>query len=210
MGRGTHAQQCLAHSEPTNADHAGGHGRADQRTATGDRQAQTRTPARTPGSCRRASDGSSRSSDRPWARSSSSAPSWPPSWSPTRTRTPTRRRRRRAHRPTPAVPPPPADGKLPLPAFAAPAGPRRQLPVPGRRGRQQAEQAAAYRQGPDRSRAGQRQHEHQPGQHRPAARQRQVAVHGQQLRQPCAAGLLQRHAVPPPDDVAQPGGAAVR
>ncbi len=57
---------------------------------------------------------------------------------------------------------------------------------------------------PDRPGADQRQHVDQPGQHRPAARQRQVAVHGQQLRQPGPAGLLQRHPVPPADH--QPRG----
>ena len=59
--------------------------------------------------------------------------------------------------------------------------------------------------------ADQRQHVHRPGQHRPSARQRQGAVHGQQLRQPGPAGLLQRHPVPPADHQS-PGlvGAAVR
>ena len=89
--------------------------------------------------------------------------------------------------------------------------PGRQLPVPGVGGEgEQAEQPAAHRQGADRAGAGQRQHGDQPGQHRPDARQRQVAVHGQQLRQPGPAGLLQRHAVPPADHHRGARGAAVR
>ena len=64
---------------------------------------------------------------------------------------------------------------------------------------QQAEHAAADREGAHRPGPDQRQHDHQPGQHRPAARQRQVALHRQQLRQPGPAGLLQRHSLPPAD-----------
>ena len=106
--------------------------------------------------------------------------------------TPTPRPRRRPH--------PPPDGKLPRVRRAR--RPRRELPVPGRRGGEQEDQPAAHRQGAHRPAADQRQHDHQPGQHRPAAGQRQGALHGQQLRQPGAAGLLQRHPVPPADHVA--------
>ena len=115
------------------------------------------------------------------------------------TTTPTDRRRRR----------PAAPGQLP--AFAAPADLGANCQYPASRGQgEQAGQPAAHRQGADRPGADQRQHGDQPGQHRPAARQRQGAVHGQQLRQPGPAGLLQRHAVPPADHLRGAGGAAVR
>ena len=102
---------------------------------------------------------------------------------------------------TPTTPAPETPGRRRPAARVRRAGqPGRQLPVPGVGGEgEQAEQPAPHRQGADRPGADQRQHGDQPGQHRPDARQRQVAVHGQQLRQPGPAGLLQRHAVPPAD-----------
>ena len=98
-----------------------------------------------------------------------------------------------------------------LPAFAAPAdlGADCQYPASPGAG-EQAGQSAAHRQGADRPRAGQRQHGDQPGQYRAAARQRQGALHRQQLRQPGPAGLLQRHPVPPADHHRRTVGAAVR
>ncbi len=51
---------------------------------------------------------------------------------------------------------------------------------------------------------------HQRRRHRTTARQRQGAVHGEQLHQPRQAALLRRHAVPPADHVGRTRGAAVR
>ena len=91
------------------------------------------------------------------------------------------------------------------------AQPRRQLRLSGHhRAGQQAQQAAAVRQGADRPGSGQRELGHQSGQHRPAARQRQGALHRQQFRQPGPAGLLRRHDVSPVDHHADAGCAAVR
>ncbi len=117
--------------------------------------------------------------------------------------------RLRQHRHARPRPPrrPPSDARPDRPRGRGPAARRSRRPpawatncqYPAAAGGQQAEQAAAHRQGADRPGAGQRQHGDQPGQHRPAARQRQVAVHRQQLRQPGPAGLLQRHPMPPAD-----------
>ena len=88
---------------------------------------------------------------------------------------PDRRRRRRRH----------------AAAVQGARRPGRQLPVPGvAAAGQQAEQAAPHRQGADRPAQVSASMVDQPGQHRPAARQRQVAVHGQQLRQPGPAGYF--------------------
>ena len=98
------------------------------------------------------------------------------------------------------------------PPFAAPADLGANCQYPASTRRRPASRTTPPRTGkvPDRPGAGQRQHVDQPGQHRPAARQRQVTVHGQQLRQPGPAGLLQRHALPPADHLRGAGGAAVR
>ena len=87
------------------------------------------------------------------------------------------------------------------PPFAAPANLGANCQYPASTGGKASKPINPPRTGkvPDRPAAGQRQHGDQPGQHRAAARQRQVAVHGQQLRQPGPAGLLQRHPVPPAD-----------
>ena len=116
-------------------------------------------------------------------------------------------RPRRAARPAPTEPRPWPTASCRVQGARRP---RRQLPIPGGPTGQQAEQAAADRQGAHRPGAGQRQHVDRPGQHRPAARQRQGAVHRQQLRQPGPAGLLQRHPLPPADHQRGPCGAAVR
>ena len=102
-------------------------------------------------------------------------------------------------------------GCRPLPPFKAPAnlGANCQYPASPRTGRQ-AGQPAAHRQGADRSGAGQRQHGHQSGPHRPAAGQQRITLHGQQFRQPGAAEVLQRHQMPPADHRAGLVGAAVR
>ena len=87
-----------------------------------------------------------------------------------------------------------------LPAFAAPAGLGDNCQYPASADKaSKADQAAAHRQGADRSCADQRQHGDQPGQHRPDAGQRAITVHGEQLRQPRPAGLLQRHPLSPAD-----------
>ena len=158
---------------------------------------------------RHAGGGCTRSSAPPWWSSP-----WSPGWRPTSCHP----QRLRQHGTTAATTPPivgDADrnrprGRRPAARVQGACRSRRQLPVPGRAGGQQAEQAAAHRQGADRPGTDQRQHVHRPGQHRHPARQRQGAVHGQQLRQPGPAGLLQRHPVPPADHQPRPFGAAVR
>ena len=110
-----------------------------------------------------------------------------------------RRRLHRRQRPTASCPP-----------FTAPADLGADCQYPAARSRPASNNPPRTGKVPTDPAAGQRQHVHQPGQHRPAARQRQVAVHGQQLRQPGPAGLLQRHPVPPADHQRGTVGAAVR
>ena len=158
---------------------------------------------------RHAGGGCTRSSPPPW-RLSPWSPGWRPSSSPETT--PTARRRRPHPRPELIGR---ADGtgagrQRPAACVQGARGSRQELPVPGGPGGQQAQQAAPNRRGADRPGAGQRQHVHRPGQHRHPARQRQGAVHRQQLRQPGPAGLLQRHHLPPADHEPGPVGAAVR
>ena len=119
-------------------------GGADQRTAAGDGQAQTRAPAGAQGGSGEATatlhdhrlGGRSDPGDRGRGGHRRS--------SPTRGRTaiPPRPTRRRADL---GAARPAADGKLP--AVRRPRRSRRELPVPGRRGGQQEGQPAAHRQG---------------------------------------------------------------
>ena len=129
----------------------------------------------------------------------------------------TKRRLRQPDRVAATTTPTSADQRRPVGAGTAARlrgarRPRRQLPVPGVAADKASKPINPPRTGkvPDRPGAGQRQHGDQPGQHRPAAGQRQVTVHGQQLRQPGPAGLLQRHPVPPADHLRGAVGAAVR